>query len=275
MSFSGVFMGVKDNEQSLPISGVVIAMNEADRIERCVHSLRGLCAEVLVLDSGSSDDTVARARAAGARVEHQEWLGFSSQKNVAIARASQPWVLLLDADEWLVPSGARRLRESLKTSPAGDVPSERADIWRLLRRTRFLGHSLRRGGWGNEAVERLFRADCRYLPARVHESLDRRGKRVLRLPARIEHDTARSRDGYEAKLDRYAELFARQRHADGVRGFWIDAWLHAGAYWLKNYWLRGGFLDGRAGAIYHYLHGRYVFRKYRLLWRLRDTPIEP
>lgn len=268
-------MSVIEAERSLPISGVVIARNEADRIERCVRSLLGLCAEVLVLDSGSTDDTVARARAAGARVEHQEWLGFSSQKNVAIARASQPWVLLLDADEWLVPSGARRLRELFKRSAEGSILIERADIWRLRRRTRFLGHSLRRGGWGNEAVERLFRADCRYLPARVHESLDRRGKRVLRLSARIEHDTARSRSEYEAKLDRYAALFAQQRHSEGVRGFWIDAWLHAGAYWLKNYWLRGGVLDGHAGAIYHYLHSRYVFRKYRLLWQLRDVPIEP
>lgn len=268
-------MGVTDAERALPLSGVVIARNEADRIERCVRSLTGLCAEVVVLDSGSTDDTVARARAAGARVEHQEWLGFSSQKNVAISRASQPWVLLLDADEWLVPSGARRIRALFERGPGGDAAVARADIWRLLRRTRFLGRSLRHGGWGNEAVERLFRANCRYLPARVHESLDRRGKKVLRLPARIEHDTARNRNEYEAKLDHYAELFARQRHAQGVRGFWIDPWLHAGAYWLKNYWLRAGFLDGRAGAIYHYLHSRYVYRKYRLLWQLRNTAIEP
>ncbi|PKM15643.1 MAG: hypothetical protein CVV12_07565 [Gammaproteobacteria bacterium HGW-Gammaproteobacteria-2] len=268
-------MGVTGTERPLPISGVVIAKNEADRIERCVRSLIGLCAEVVVLDSGSSDDTVARALAAGARVEHQEWLGFSSQKNVAVSRATQPWVLLLDADEWLVPSGARRVRELFERRPDGNALIERADIWRLLRRTRFLGRSLRHGGWGNEAVERLFRVNCRYLPARVHESLDRRGKKVLRLPARIEHDTARNQAEYEAKLDSYAELFARQRHAQGIRGYWIDAWLHAGAYWLKNYWFRAGFLDGRAGAIYHYLHSRYVFRKYRRLWQLRDAAIEP
>src|SRR3546814_8775721 len=105
-----------------------------------------------------------------------------------------------DLDEWLVPSGARRIRALFERGSGGDAPVERADIWRLLRRTRFLGRSLRHGGWGNEAVERLFRANCRYLPARVHESLDRRGKAVLRLPARIEPDTARNRPEYEAKL---------------------------------------------------------------------------
>ena len=267
-------MSVEANEPPLPISGVVIARNEADRIDRCVRSLVGLCAEVLVLDSGSTDDTVARARAAGARVEHQEWLGFSSQKNVAVSRAAQRWVLLLDADEWLVPSGARRIRELFIVDAGGRLPVESADIWRLVRRTRFLGRTLRYGGWGSEAVERLFRANCRYLPARVHESLDRRGKRVRRLPARIEHDTARALDEYQAKLDGYADLFARQRHAEGVRGVWVDRYLHAAAYFLKNYLLRGGFLDGRAGATYHLLHTRYVYRKYSRLWQLRNRAIE-
>src|SRR3546814_4557481 len=101
-------------------------------------SVAGLGGGVVVLYSGSTDDTVARAGAIGARVEHQEWLGFSSQKNVAISRASQPWVLLLDADEWLVPSGARRIRALFERGSGGDASVERADIWRLLRRTRFL-----------------------------------------------------------------------------------------------------------------------------------------
>src|SRR3546814_21138598 len=126
MSFSGVSMGVTDAERALPVSGVVIARNEADRIERCVRSLTGLCAEVVVLDSGSTDDTVARARAIGARVEHQEWLGFSSQKKVAIFRDSLPWVLLLDVDGWLVPSGARRTRPPFELRLGRAPPVERA-----------------------------------------------------------------------------------------------------------------------------------------------------
>ena len=91
----------------LPLSGVVIAKNEADRIGRCVASLASLCSEVVVLDSGSTDATAAIATAAGARVEQQPWLGFAAQKNAAIARATQSWVLLLDADD------AERLRDLL------------------------------------------------------------------------------------------------------------------------------------------------------------------
>lgn len=245
---------------ALPISGVVIAKDEADRIGRCVASLAEVCSEVLVLDSGSGDATVAVATAAGARVEHQPWLGFSAQKNAAIARASQPWVLLLDADEWLAPETAPRLRALFAS---GDV--ERADVWRLLRRTRFLGAAMDHGGWGREPVERLFRPDLRYLPADVHERLDLAGRRVAALEARIEHDTARDEAEYAAKLDRYAALWAHQRRLAGKRAGFLAAPLHAAAYWLKNYLLRGGFLDGPKARRYHALHTRYVFRKYVLL----------
>lgn len=251
---------------SLPLSGVVITCNEADRIERCVASMRELCAEVLVIDSGSSDDTVAVARAAGARVEHQEWLGFSGQKNTAISLAANPWVLLLDADEWLAPSTSPRIRQLFES---GKV--ERADVWRLPRRTRFLGHTLQFGGWGNEWLERLFRRDCRYLPALVHERLDLRGKRVRRVKARIEHDTARSLAEYRAKLDRYATLSAHQKLEAGRVATPLDRYIHAAAYWLKNYILRGGFIDGRVGFVYHGLHTRYVYDKYDRLWRLQRS----
>ncbi len=244
----------------LPLSGVVIAKNEADRIGRCVASLAAVCDEVVVLDSGSEDATAAVATAAGARVEQQPWLGFAAQKNAAIARATQPWVLLLDADEWLGDGAADELRALFAS---GEV--ERADVWRLLRRTHFLGASLDHGGWGREKVERLFRPGLRYRPADVHEKLDLKGQRTATLDARIEHDTARSYDEYAAKLQRYAQLWAKQKRAAGRRAGPLSAPLHAAAYWIKNYLLRGGFLDGAMARRYHALHARYVYDKYRLL----------
>jgi (heptosyl)LPS beta-1,4-glucosyltransferase len=244
----------------LPVSGVVIAKNEADRIGRCVASLAAVCRDVLVLDSGSTDATAAIAMQNGARVEQQPWLGFAAQKNAAIARATQPWVLLLDADEWLDPATLPTLRALFAS---GEV--DRADVWRLLRRTHYLGAALDHGGWGRERVERLFRPDLCYLPADVHERLGLDGRRVAPLEVRIEHDTARSDAEYAGKLDRYAELWAQQRRAAGKRVGPLAAPLHAAAYWLKNFVLRGGFLDGPLARRYHALHARYVFRKYRLL----------
>src|SRR5690606_11600340 len=121
----------------LPLSGVVIAKDEGDRIGRCVASLAALCSEVVVLDSGSADDTVAVAEAAGARVVQQPWLGFAAQKNAAILQATQPWVLLLDADEWLGDGAEAALRALFF-----DGGVERADVWRLPRRTHYLGTAL-------------------------------------------------------------------------------------------------------------------------------------
>ena len=83
----------------LPLSGVVVACNEADRIERCVASLRAVCAEVVVVDSGSRDATRERAAALGARIVEQPWLGFARQKNLAIAQATQAALALRHADE--------------------------------------------------------------------------------------------------------------------------------------------------------------------------------
>lgn len=247
-------------ESRLPVSGVVIAKNEGDRIARCVASLASICSEVIVLDSGSDDDTAAVASAAGARVEQQPWLGFAAQKNAAIARATQPWVLLLDADEWMDAAALPTLRALFA---GGEI--ERADVWRLQRRTHFLGTALAHGGWGNEKLARLFRADVRYLPAYVHETLDLHDRRVATVNARIEHDTARSLDEYRGKLARYAALWARQQHAQGRRAGPLAAPLHAAAYWLKNYVVRAGFLDGAMARVYHASHARYVFDKYRTL----------
>lgn len=244
----------------LPLSGVVIAKNEAGRIGRCVAALVGVCSEVWVVDSGSTDATAAEAEAAGAKVRQQEWLGFSAQKNVAIALATQPWVLLLDADEWLGDGAEAALRALF-----ADRAVERADVWELERRTHFLGAELNHGGWGREGVERLFRNNLRYLRADVHERLDLRGRKVVHARIRIEHDTARSLDDYRAKLARYAVLWAQQKHVEGRRAGPLAAPLHAANYWLKNYLLRGGFLDGAMACRYHACHARYVFDKYRSL----------
>jgi (heptosyl)LPS beta-1,4-glucosyltransferase len=247
-----------------PLSGVVITLNEADRIGRCVASLKAVCAEVLVLDSGSTDDTVRIAEEAGARVVTQPWLGFAGQKNAAIAMATFPWVLLLDADEWLDPGHLDRIR-SLFASGG----HEAADVWRLHRRTHYLGTTLDHGGWGREPVDRLFRNTLRYRSALVHEALDLSGCRVRRLDVRVEHDTARSDAEYAAKLERYAALWARQRHRAGKRAWPWDPALHASAYWLKSYILRGGFRDGPMARRYHALHAQYVYRKYQVLRQAR------
>ncbi|MBA3929256.1 (heptosyl)LPS beta-1,4-glucosyltransferase [Pseudoxanthomonas japonensis] len=243
----------------LLLSAVIITKNEVDRLGRCLASVQGLCSEILVLDCGSDDGTVALARSFGARVEHQDWLGFAGQKNEAIRRAERPWLLLLDADEWLADGSAAQLRALFAT---GEV--ERADVWRLKRCNWFLGRLLR----GFERTERLVRPDHRYLPMRVHEKPDLAGKRVEDCDIVIEHNTARTLEAHRAKNDRYARLWAEQRHADGKRCSASSPWTHAAAYWLKMYLLRGAWRDGRRGWWFHASHARAVVDKYRHLHAL-------
>ena len=258
-------MLITDTASRLPVSGVVITCNEGDRIARCVSSLIAVCSEVVVLDSGSTDDTVAIARKLGATVIHQPWLGFAAQKNAAIMQATQPWVLLLDADEWLPPKAQLRLRALFASDRLGQ-----ADVWQLLRRTHFLGCAMAFGSFAREPLERLFRPHLRYLPRHVHECLDLRGQRVARSAIGLEHDTARSADEYWQKLQRYARLWADERHQQGkTAGFGRGA-IAACAYLLKNLVLRGGVLDGPQAWRFHWLHARYVALKYKLLRDARD-----
>lgn len=246
----------------LPISGIVITKNEGDRIGRCLDSMQSLCTELLVVDSGSDDGTVAIAIAHGARVVHQDWLGYAAQKTHAISLATQPWLLLLDADEWLADGTEAAIRTLFAS---GGV--EAADAWLLTRRNWFLGHRLR----GGEPMERLVRPGWRYLPSLVHERPDLVGKTVKSLDADIEHDTSRSHAEHVSKLSRYAALWARQRQEAGKRANALDGPLHAGAYLLKQYLLRGALIDGRAGWRFHRAQAVYVLEKYRVL-RTLSTP---
>jgi (heptosyl)LPS beta-1,4-glucosyltransferase len=245
----------------LPVTGVVIALNEADRIGRCIASLLQVCTRVVVLDSGSSDDTAAVARAAGAEVLHQDWLGFAGQKNAAIAQARTDWVLLLDADEWFEPDALAQLDAFLRSDRIAA-----ADAWELPRRTIFLGRPLRHGGWGREWLPRLFRSELRYRPDTVHERLDLDGRRSDSLDVRFEHVPVRDLDEHYRKLARYAALWAEGRAALGKRAGFLDLYTHPLFYLLKNYLLRGGFLDGREGAVFHLAYAGYTHAKYARLW---------
>ena len=120
----------------VPLTLVIIAMNEADRIGRTIRSVP-FASEILVLDSGSTDDTVQVARDLGARVVETDWPGFGPQKNRALAQATQPWVLFLDADEWLDEEAADAVQ--------GCVSGDRPGAFQLRRVNHWCGRQLRGG----------------------------------------------------------------------------------------------------------------------------------
>lgn len=240
----------------------VVTLDEEEALPRLLASVRGVADEIVVVDSGSRDRTVALARAAGARVLANPWPGVREQKALALAHATGDWVLNLDADEWLDPALAAAIRSELDR-PGGP----RHAAYRVHFRHRAFGRLVRFGAMGWDRRVRLFRrAGARYGGSSVHPRVLHEG-RAPTLPGRCEHAGFRDEADAAAKLARYAEEVARERFRAGRRGRPWDA-LRGPAGFLRRYVLRLGFLDGAAGLALARLYARYDADKARALRRL-------
>ena len=249
-------------KNALHVSGVVITLNEAANIRRCLDSLK-ICDEVLVVDSGSDDGTCEIARSLGARVVHQDWLGFGPQKNYAVQQANHDWVLCLDADEWVSEALSRSIRQLLESPPDRHA-------YRFPRRNILLGRALRFGGGYPDTKLRLFdRRHAQWNQAAVHEEVETTTEVGL-IEADLMHDTAPSLPAAMAKWARYASMQAEAMHAGGARSGWLRILFSAPARFLKLYVLKQGFRDGLAGMALAAFSSFFCFLKYVELWRLQD-----
>lgn len=240
------------------LSVIVIAKNEAHRIERCLHSV-AFADEIVVLDSGSVDATVERARQAGARVlETPDWPGFGPQKNRALALARGEWVFSIDADEEVTPA----LQRSILLVVSGRGAVGCAGYW-VTRSSSFCGRVIRHGDWRNDRVLRLFRRDsARFSDDLVHERVECPEPHG-RLDGLLLHDSVDSLEDAREKTERYARLGA-EKLRDGGRGGLARALVHGGWTFLRGYLLRLGFLDGVAGLRIAALSARGTYMRYRL-----------
>jgi glycosyltransferase involved in cell wall biosynthesis len=251
----------------LPLSLLVLTYNEADNIARCLDSVP-FAAERLVIDCGSTDATIAIARAHGARVVEQPWLGFGPQRRAATALAQHPWILFLDADEWLSVELAaeleRRLPALLESAYAGAF---------LRRAAWFMGARMR---WyrplARERIERLYHRDrAQWSTAPVHEALRFSGP-ALELRAPLLHAYSPSLAHRVLKDLYYAELRARARTALGRRPMlWVTPLVFVATF-LKDYLLRLGVLDGARGWIASYLAASYAVYKRMRQYEMRVNP---
>ena len=239
------------------LSVAIIACNEAHRIARCLKSV-AFADQIVVLDSGSTDDTVAIARGLGADVEvTPDWPGFGPQKNRALARCRYRWVLSIDADEQVSDALAAEILRVLRAAPAEATV---AGYW-LRRSSRYCGQVIRHGLWGNDRVLRLFeRQRGRFTDARVHESLVCDGETRV-LEGILVHDSVDSPEDARSKARRYAFLGAEALRARG-RGGSLQGGVHAGWSFVRGYLLRAGFLDGRFGLTLARLNAAGTFWKY-------------
>jgi glycosyltransferase involved in cell wall biosynthesis len=255
--------------ERLPLSLVVITRDAADAIAACLDSVN-FAAQVLVVDSGSRDDTVEIAKSRGAGVVQRAWEGFGAQKRFAVAQAAHDWVLCLDADERVSP----QLAASIVALFAQGAPA--APAYALARRNRFLGRWLAHGeGYPDWNVRLFDRRRARWTDDPVHEHVVADGP-VVRLAGDLLHASAESIDDYIAKQNRYTTLQAQAMHARGERAGLARIALSPLVRFLRFYVLKGGFLDGAAGFAHVSIGAFASFLKYVKLRALQraQPPME-
>jgi len=240
----------------LPLSLCVITRDAAGELADCLGSAR-FAGEIVVVDSGSRDDTVEIAHRFGARVIERAFDGFGRQKTIAVAAAANDWVLCLDADERLTPELVRSI-EAVLAAP-------RASAYAMARRNRFLGRWLAHGeGYPDWNVRLFDRRRARWSDDAVHEHVIAEGA-IARLDGDLLHQSAESLDAYLAKQNRYTTMQAQAMHARGEKVSAARLVLSPVARFLRFYVVKLGFLDGVAGLTHIAIGAFASFMKYAKL----------
>lgn len=245
----------------LPISAILIVQNEERNIPEVLESV-AFCDEVILVDGGSTDATVEKARPYVTRLLEHPFEGFAAQKNWAIPHARYDWILLLDADE-RIPSSLReeiyRLYPLLSSRPQVAAYSIGREIF-------FMGRKVKYSGFQNDRVLRLFHKEkCRYNLKAVHETLEVEGE-VATLQNKMLHYTYISIDHHVQKLTKYAELKAEDYDKKEGRITPLHIVLKPTWGFFKHYIIQLGFLDGFVGFTIAYLRSYSIMMRYIKLW---------
>lgn len=229
--------------EPLPLSISIVSFNEEKNLRRCLASAAGLAREIVLVDSGSTDATLEVAKEYGARVVHQDWLGYRDQKNVALDLCTQSWVLALDCDEEI----SEELRQSLLAF------FEEGDALRyagaeMARKVFFLGRWITHGDWYPDRKVRLFRREkARWGGSPEHDRVELEEGSVKRLNGDLLHYSFRDMAHYISKINGFADVFLERQKTDGTE--WSLAATVFRPWWrfFRAYVLRRGFMDGFPG----------------------------
>lgn len=250
----------------MEITGIVIAKNEASHVADVVESLLSVCKNVIVVDSGSTDETCAFAEQAGAKVIFHEWEGFKGQRRFADTLVETDWVLVLDADERL----SAGLKKAILKLNEQSVPSN-VRAYSFRRNLHFMGKCFRNNYFTGERKTRLYNRNfARWEGGSVHETVSLSGK-TGRLDETIDHYPFENLEEAKNKLRAYAFLKALDKHKKGKKsGFWRII-LHIVVTFLKKYIWQCYFLKGTPGLILSWFETDYSALKYMKLYELNHS----
>ena len=244
------------------ISVGVICKNEADRIGECLSSVAGWADEIIVLDSGSIDETIAEARKFTDKVYETDWPGYGPQKRRVVEKCTKDWVLSIDADEIVT----ERLKQEIDGVLRDDIPY---DGFKFSWRSEIFGGAVDFGADGRRHL-RLFRrvSAAEFSHDVVHEGVISVA-RVRTLHGIVIHKTFRNYAHLMNKFMSYAILQSEARYKWGRRASVYEAALRGIFSFLSLYFYRLGLLDGWRGLLMAGLYSQYTFNKYAALW-VRD-----
>ncbi len=239
----GIVDSLGDNNPSkkkrFPLTAIIPTLNEETNIKTAINAVQ-FADEVMVIDSYSTDNTVAIAKEMGATVLLRKFDDFSSQKNYAIAKAKHDWIFLLDADESINTDLKNEIVHTLNTQPL-------ADAYWIKRQNYFLNNKIRFSGWQNDKVIRLFnRKKAQYNGKKVHEEIECNGK-VDFLKNKLEHHTYSSYEEYKNKITLYAELKAKEIFEHNSKPNLLLYAVKPYYRFFYHYILKLGLLDGKNG----------------------------
>lgn len=225
-----------------PITAVVITLNEERNIGRCLESLMPVADEVVVLDSFSTDATADICAKYGVRFVTHEWEGYVATKNYANSLATNNVILSIDADEALSPELAKSIQELKEQEVEGKVFS-------MNRLMNYCGKWIRHGGWYPDTKVRLFdRRTVKWTGRKVHETLDiPKGTQVVQLKGDLLHYSFYTHEEHRKQLETFATLSAEEMKDQGKRPYLLEAYVHTGWKFLRDYLFKAGFLDGGTG----------------------------
>jgi hypothetical protein len=235
------------------LSVILIVRDEAEVVADCLESVKW-ADEIVVLDSGSRDDTVAICKRYTANVQQTDWPGFGPQKNRALAAATGDWVLSIDADERVTPE--------LRAEIEGVLAAPAADAYAMPRLSSYLGQPMRHSGWWPDHVTRLFkRGAAKFSDAAVHETVLVNGT-TKQLRNHLVHLSFRRIEQIIGKMDSYSSAAAQAMAERGRTAGVGSAVMHGLFAFIRTYFLRAGFLDGRLGLVLAITNAEGAFYKY-------------